>query len=98
MNYAAYLRSTDWKVRRYRALDDANFRCQRCGCRGARDPYGHYGLDVHHLNYDRLGKERREDLEVLCRPCHDGAHEITTGLDVSLLRATIKAGNRAMRR
>jgi hypothetical protein len=31
-------------------------------------------LEVHHLNYDRLGHEWAEDLIVLCGRCHDLAH------------------------
>lgn len=27
-------------------------------------------LEVHHLNYDRIGSELDIDLEVLCRECH----------------------------
>ena len=27
-------------------------------------------MEVHHKTYERLGKERRSDLEVLCPRCH----------------------------
>jgi len=40
--------------------------CQRCG-------FGSTNLEVHHLNYDRFGKERMTDLIVLCKQCHEKA-------------------------
>ena len=44
----------------------ANFTCQRC-----RTKFDPGELDVHDLNYDRLGNERPSDLQVLCRAkCH----------------------------
>jgi hypothetical protein len=32
------------------------------------------GLHVHHRTYQRLGEERFEDVEILCRGCHDKVH------------------------
>jgi predicted HNH restriction endonuclease len=95
MTYAEYLQTTWWRCRRYQALNQVGFRCQRCGRRGFRNPYGHYGLDVHHRRYDHLWHELPDDLVVLCRSCHDDAHEISNGLDLRLLRKTIQAGRRA---
>ena len=40
----------------------AKNRCEICG---ERD-----GLQVHHLNYDRLGHELPGDLKVVCQGCH----------------------------
>jgi len=68
-SYADYLQSTEWRVRRADALEAAGFRCQRCGHM--------YGLDVHHVTYERLGNERPEDLVVLCRVCHAELHGMT---------------------
>lgn len=31
-------------------------------------------LEVHHLNYERLGAELDEDLELLCKRCHTIEH------------------------
>lgn len=31
-------------------------------------------LHVHHLNYDTLGNEGQEDVQVLCRECHEKIH------------------------
>jgi len=30
--------------------------------------------NVHHLSYDRLWRERDEDLQAICRPCHERTH------------------------
>jgi hypothetical protein len=35
-------------------------------------------LQVHHLNYKRLGREKDRDLKVLCRRCHEFDHGIQT--------------------
>lgn len=32
-------------------------------------------LVVHHITYERLGKENLSDLAVLCRPCHNRLHQ-----------------------
>lgn len=64
--YLAYLNSPSWRATRARALQLAGYRCQRCGAK--RD------LQVHHKNYDRLGREWDVDLEVLCADCHEGEH------------------------
>jgi hypothetical protein len=64
--YLAYLNTPDWRSRRNRALLLANWRCQRCASK--RD------LQVHHVTYERLGAEWDQDLEVVCRDCHEGHH------------------------
>lgn len=64
--YLAYLNSPAWKTRRNRALQLADWRCQRCS--GKRD------LQVHHRTYDRLGREWDQDLEVVCAACHEAHH------------------------
>jgi len=65
--YTVYLRSPLWRVRRRLWIRNARGRCQRCGRR--RRP-----LTIHHRTYRRLGRERRADIEVLCRPCHQDRH------------------------
>src|ERR1051325_9849771 len=64
--YRAYLNTSDWCRRRNRALKAAFYRCQQCNSK--RD------LQVHHKTYERLGAEWDQDLEVLCRDCHEGHH------------------------
>ncbi len=64
--YAQYLTTSVWHYRRNEALKRASYTCQRCGVKRQ--------LQVHHLSYERLGNERDEDLEVLCKGCHLGHH------------------------
>jgi hypothetical protein len=64
--YRAYLASPEWAERRGRTLMLAGGTCQRCGQRRA--------TEAHHLTYDRLGRERDQDLLALCGPCHRMLH------------------------
>jgi hypothetical protein len=57
-----YLRSPHWRARRAQAIGRAGGRCEHCG---ARDR-----LEIHHLTYERLGRERDRDLRALCHRCH----------------------------
>ena len=65
-DYEKYLTSPSWRVTRNRALKQAGWKCNRCPQRR--------GLQVHHLTYERLGRELDTDLEVLCEDCHRGHH------------------------
>jgi hypothetical protein len=69
--YAEYLASPEWRVRRDRAVARAEGRCQLCN--SAKH------LNVHHRTYARIGRERPTDLIVLCRECHEHFHGITGG-------------------
>jgi len=71
--YRAYLRSDTWKRVRTGAISAARNRCQECGYSGRR-------LQVHHLNYANLGRERPQDLRVLCPNCHVAADRKRQGL------------------
>jgi len=57
-----YLRSAHWRARRARAIARAGGSCERCGKPGR--------LEVHHVTYERLGRERDRDLRALCHRCH----------------------------
>lgn len=70
-SYNAYLQSEEWRRRRAQAIAHAGGRCQLCN----EAKY----LNVHHRTYERVGKERPEDLTVLCRKCHEHFHGITGG-------------------
>jgi len=61
-----YMRSKQWRARRDTAIMRAGYRCCVCG----RVHMDTRKLQVHHKTYDRLGKERAEDLMVMCRRCH----------------------------
>ncbi len=67
MRYADYLRTAHWRDVRAMAMLRAGRQCKRCESTDRR-------LDVHHLSYDRLGREAESDLTVLCAVCHAIAH------------------------
>ena len=90
ITYAKYLASSEWKARREQALHRAQHRCQSPLCqmhmlRAMSDadlaymesevltPHA-YRLEVHHLTYERIGREHPDDLIVLCPPCHARIH------------------------
>ena len=65
-SYSKCLCSKWWRKRRRQAIRDAKWRCEKCRKRGR--------LQVHHLSYERLGCERRADLQALCPACHEHEH------------------------
>jgi predicted nucleotidyltransferase len=74
--YEKYLETPHWKAFRTLVLEEqlkrvGYNRCERCGKTNPRDDVE---LHVHHLTYERLGKERIEDTEVICRKCHHEEH------------------------
>jgi 5-methylcytosine-specific restriction endonuclease McrA len=66
VDYRRYLHGEVWQKRRKRALDRAGRSCEMCKAVGP--------LHVHHVEYDRLGRELPGDLIVLCPDCHEHAH------------------------
>lgn len=73
---------TDWDRRRRRVLERDGYTCQACGDRGG--PYGDVELHVDHiLPKSRGGSHREENLQTLCRGCHDAKtrQEFGVGLD-----------------
>ena len=66
MDYSDYLNTPHWQATRRRKLDTVGNQCEKCGRPGM--------VDVHHLTYERVGKERMSDLQVLCPLCHVKAH------------------------
>lgn len=68
-DYHEYLRSTVWKKKRQRVLKRDRHRCTRCGSTK--------NLQVHHLTYDRIFRERLSDLTTLCAKCHMREHGLT---------------------
>ncbi len=69
-DYPAYLKTSHWGARRRAAVLAAQWTCQECNARG-----WDVELHVHHLTYDRLGREKMADLRVLCAGCHGREHE-----------------------
>jgi len=65
--YEEYRNSEHWKYVRGLILERDNKECKFCGSDDK--------LNVHHIRYDNLGKERLGDLITLCERCHTNFHE-----------------------
>src|SRR5512133_2449919 len=63
-----YLKSDDWRRKRYVVLKRDNWRCVYCGAPATQ---------VHHKKYARknIGKEPIEWLESVCKSCHESQHK-----------------------
>lgn len=55
-----------WDRLRKSVIKDQGGQCKTCPAT-AED----YPLDLHHRHYDTFGKERKKDVVILCRMCHD---------------------------
>jgi 5-methylcytosine-specific restriction endonuclease McrA len=62
-----YLKSDEWKRKRFVVLRRDNWRCVYCGSRAT---------EVHHKRYAKynIGKEPIDWLVSVCKPCHDSQH------------------------
>lgn len=72
MKYADQLRHPNWQKKRLEVLSAAGFSCSNCGDKETM-------LHVHHKHYvkGRMAWEYdAAELEALCAPCHDAAHEV----------------------
>lgn len=65
--YQFYMQSEAWDAKRRQRLAIDNYTCQ--GCDRRNKP-----LDVHHVTYERFGRESMDDLLSLCRDCHNEVH------------------------
>lgn len=68
LNYADYLKTSDWKLRSRSIKEEWGFTCAICN-HGGR-------LDLHHRTYEHLGHEHFTDVIPLCIECHKKFHEI----------------------
>lgn len=66
IKYKEYLLSTHWRQFRKQILSIRN-KCQNCG--------GRNNLNLHHKHYKSIGKEKNEDIIVLCKICHNNFHK-----------------------
>lgn len=69
--YHLYLETIEWKELATK-IKSINTKCLNCG--------GNYDLQVHHITYDNvdllnIGNELYSDITVLCRNCHEAAHQ-----------------------
>jgi len=71
--YTEYLKSDDWKRKRYVVLKRDNWKCVHCGVSAT---------EVHHKKYApfSIGREPIEWLESVCNNCHSNQHGIEKNL------------------
>lgn len=68
IGYVNYLKSKHWQSLRTRLIQGHPY-CEVCES-------SEKVLQLHHLTYERLGKERDSDLVPLCDDCHVLVHEL----------------------
>jgi 5-methylcytosine-specific restriction endonuclease McrA len=61
-----YYQSEEWEEIRQKVIERAGNQCEECGST--------LELQVHHINYERFGKEYPEDLICICKECHENKH------------------------
>ncbi len=66
IGYVQYLKSKHWSLLREHILSTTKS-CTVCGNK--------FCLQLHHLTYKTLGKEKDGDVLVLCKKCHELHHE-----------------------
>jgi 5-methylcytosine-specific restriction endonuclease McrA len=66
ISYTEYLATPQWRAKALEAKQRAGWLCALC-------PSGEE-LETHHRTYARVGRERPEDLIVLCGRCHRRHH------------------------
>jgi hypothetical protein len=71
--YTEYMQSKKWAGRKRRLFNKRGYACEMCGAHGP--------VEVHHKNYDRLGKELDEDLLIVCKECHPKADKVRAELE-----------------
>ncbi len=68
--YLGYLESAAWLDRRRKFARSHDAKCYCCDA----IPRPGAPLDLHHLTYERLGREKPGDIVPVCRSCHDLIH------------------------
>ena len=64
--YYKYLKSEQWMIIRKEMIFQRGGVCELCQSKSE--------LQVHHLHYKNIFNEKAEDLQVLCRECHEEVH------------------------
>jgi phage terminase large subunit GpA-like protein len=71
IGYSNYLQTEHWKRFRDSIIKERK-KCQCCGI--VADI-----MNVHHISYRNVGKEKKSDVALLCPDCHTYIHEIKNG-------------------
>jgi 5-methylcytosine-specific restriction endonuclease McrA len=72
--YREYLKSKAWKAKRAKVIFRDGGQCQ--SVRAKRKCGSRHKIEVHHLTYERFGRERLSDLVCLCEDCHKAVHAV----------------------
>jgi hypothetical protein len=71
-DYRNYLASVSWRELREILIAERDGFCQRCNMpRWLAAILYDQDMHVHHLHYQSLGHECPDDVQILCRRCHD---------------------------
>lgn len=82
-DYQQYLRSEAWRKVKLRYLRSARSKdCSICG-----EPWSN-AMEFHHRTYERLGRERLSDLQVVCHGCHEAIHRFHKHSRLPLAKAS----------
>jgi hypothetical protein len=84
--YCLYIASAEWKAFRARIIAERGKRCANPRCHGTDDE-----IHLHHLTYERLGNEWPEDVELLCRTCHEDHHDYERAEQEEAIRQRARA-------
>lgn len=74
LDYATYIGSEEWALRKTRYYATHGRECARCGPPSDRVEDLAKSIHLHHLSYERMGHESDIDLMPLCEECHSTAH------------------------
>lgn len=64
--YLEYIQSAKWAMFKLSIVAKRGQQCERCQTRGP--------VDLHHRTYRNLFNEKPEEVELLCRGCHEQEH------------------------
>lgn len=65
--YKTYIKSKAWQNKREKFLKSLGGRCERCNSRDS--------INVHHMHYGFVGREKEKHVALLCKRCHFQFHE-----------------------
>jgi len=65
-SYKDFLKSYIWQEKRKAIFIRRGNSCERCN--------SNKNLQIHHLNYDNVGNENKNDVIILCKKCHEEEH------------------------
>ena len=75
-SYKDYLNSFYWKDKKYWVFQNCKNINNQIQCEKCNELFKNFKLcTLHHLNYNCIGSERKEDLMIVCNNCHEKIHK-----------------------